>query len=103
MKLPKSIHIAGVPVKIIQEDLSDEDNLSKGYYGYYSDERRVIVIEQTLSPKVAKATMRHEMLHASLALSGLNRLERFEEEAIVRCMDSIFFPAWERFLKRLNF
>ncbi len=99
MKLPRSVTIAGVPIRILQEDLSDEDNLPKGYYGYYSDERRVIVIEETLSSKVAKATVRHEMLHASLALSGLDHLERFEEEAIVKCMDSIFFPAWERFLK----
>lgn len=102
MKLPRSVTIAGVPIGILQEDLSDEDNLPKGYYGYYSDERRVIVIEKTLSPKVAKTTVRHEMLHAALALSGLDHLERFEEEAIVKCMDSIFFPAWDRFLRSLN-
>ena len=99
MKIPRSVTIAGVPIRILQEDLSDEDNLPKGYYGYYSDERKVIVIEKTLSQKVAKETVRHEMLHASLAMAGLDHLERFEEEAIVRCMDCIFFPAWERFLK----
>ena len=99
MNLPRSVTIAGVPIRILQEDLSDEDNLPKGYYGYYSDERKVIVIEKTLSQKVAKETVRHEMLHAALALAGLDHLERFEEEAIVKCMDCIFFPAWERFLK----
>ena len=99
MKIPRSVTIAGVPIRILQEDLSDEDNLPKGYYGYYSDERKVIVIERTLSQRLAKETVRHEMIHASLALSGLDHLERFEEEAIVRCIDSIFFPAWDRFLK----
>ena len=59
----------------------------------------MIVIEKTLSQKVAKETVRHEMIHAALALSGLDHLEGFEEEAIVKCMDTIFFPAWERFLK----
>tara|TARA_R110002020_G_scaffold220074_2_gene427920 strand:+ start:199 stop:513 length:315 start_codon:yes stop_codon:yes gene_type:complete len=102
MKLPKSIHIAGVPVKILQEDLSDEDNLSKGYYGYYSHKRKVIAVDKNLDPSDVRGTIRHEMLHASLALSGLDHLEHFEEEALVRCVDEIFFPAWERFLKRFN-
>ena len=50
MTLPKSIHIAGVPVKIIREDLSDENNRSKGYYGYYSHERKTIVVDTALKP-----------------------------------------------------
>ena len=102
MKIPRSVTIAGVPIRILQEDLSDEDNMQKGYYGYYSDERKVIVIEKTLSQSVAVATVRHEMIHAALAMSGLDHLEGFEEEAIVKCMDSIFFPAWERFIKNVK-
>lgn len=102
MKLPKSIHIAGVPVKILREDLSDEDNLPKGYLGYYSHERKVIVVDKNLTPSDTRGTVRHEMIHAALTFSGLSDLERYEEEAIVRCMDEIFFPAWERFLKRFS-
>ena len=99
LKIPRSVTIAGVSVKIIREDLRDEDNLPKGYFGYYSHERRVIAIDKSLSPSVARDTIRHEMVHAALSYSGLTSLEHFEEEAIVRCMDEIFFPAWDRFLK----
>lgn len=102
MKIPRSVTIAGVRIKIIQEDLRDEDHLSKGYFGYYSHERKVIAVDKGLSPRMTRETIRHEMLHASLALSGLDHLERFEEEAIVVCMDSIFFPAWDRFLRNFR-
>ena len=102
MTLPKSIHIAGVPVKIIKEDLSDENNRSNGYYGYYSHERKTIVIDSSLKPADVKSTIRHEMLHASLAFSGLDRLDSFEEESLVGCIEELFFPAWERFCKRFK-
>ena len=102
MTLPKSIHIAGVPVKIIREDLSDENNRSKGYYGYYSHERKTIVIDSALKPAEVKTTVRHEMLHASLAFSGLDRLDSFEEESLVVCIEELFFPAWERFCTRFK-
>tara|TARA_B100000686_G_scaffold230010_1_gene237392 strand:+ start:137 stop:478 length:342 start_codon:yes stop_codon:yes gene_type:complete len=97
MHIPKSIKVAGVPVKILREDLSDDDN-----FGYYSHERRVIVVDKSLSPSVTRSTIRHEMIHAALAFSGLSSLENYEEEAIVRCMDEIFFPAWESFLRRFK-
>ena len=102
MNLPKSIHIAGVRVKIVQEGLSDEDNRPKGYCGYYSHERKTIVVDKNLNPKTTRDTVRHEMLHASLAFSGLDHLENFEEEALVRCIEEIFFPSWERFSKRFK-
>ena len=102
MTLPKSIHIAGVPVKIIKEDLSDENNRSNGYYGYYSHERKTIVIDSSLKPADVKSTIRHEMLHASLAFSGLDRLDSFEEESLVVCIEELFFPEWERFCKRFK-
>ncbi|MAO74696.1 MAG: hypothetical protein CL699_00060 [Chloroflexi bacterium] len=102
MKIPKGVTIAGVFVKIIREDLRDEDHHPKGYFGYYSHERRVIAIDKGLTPAAARDTIRHEMIHAALAMSGLDHLEHFEEEAVVRCMEEIFFPAYERFLRNLN-
>ena len=48
-------------------------------------------------------TLRHEMMEASLYLSGLAWVERYEQEAVIRCMEEIFFPAWEVVVKRLGF
>ena len=53
--------------------------------------------------KALLATVRHEMMEASLLLSGVGFLESYEQEAVVRCMEEIFFPAWAQFLKRIKF
>ena len=97
MYIPKTIRVAGVPVRILREDLSDGET-----FGYYSHERRVIGIDKSLSPSVTRATIRHELIHSALSFSGLSSLTNYEEESIVRCMDEIFFPAWESFLRRFK-
>ena len=48
-------------------------------------------------------TLRHEVMEASLYLSGLAWAERYEQEAVIRCMEEIFFPAWGVIFKRINF
>ena len=97
MNIPKSITMAGIRVRIKFRDLGDDD-----CYGIYSHRRKLITIYKTLKGKELLETIRHEMIHAALGISGLAFCEAYEEEAIVRCMDEIFFPAWERFLKRFN-
>ena len=97
MTVPKSITVGGVRVRSLLGDLGDDD-----CYGTYSHRRKLITIDKTLKGKDLHDTIRHEMLHASLAVSGLSYSESYEEEAIIRCMDEIYFPAWERFLKRFN-
>ena len=97
MNTPKSISMAGIRVRIKFRDLGDDD-----CYGIYSHRRKLITIDKTLKGKELIDTIRHEMIHAALGISGLAFCEAYEEEAIVRCMDEIFFPAWERFLKRFN-
>lgn len=97
MNTPKSITMAGIRVRIRFRDLGDDD-----CYGIYSHRRKLITIDKTLKGKELIDTIRHEMIHAALGISGLAFCEAYEEEAIVRCMDEIFFPAWERFLKRFN-
>jgi hypothetical protein len=42
------------------------------------------------------------MLHASFHIAGISFCENFEEEACIRCIDEVFFPAYERILKRLK-
>lgn len=41
-------------------------------------------------------TLRHELRHAALDIGGVSYNERMENEAVVRCLDHIFDPAWEK-------
>ena len=95
MKVPQSITMAGVRVRIQFRDLGDDD-----CYGSYSHRRKLITIDKALKGEDIHDTIRHEMLHAALGISGLSFCETYEEEAIVRCMDEIFFPSWDRFVQR---
>ena len=97
MSVPKTIRIAGQTVHIKTEDLSDDD-----LYGYYSHDRKVIVLSKDLKESRLLNTLRHELMEASLCISGVGFCETFEQEAVVRCMDEVFFPAYERLRKRLK-
>ena len=94
--VPKQIEIGGSKIHVVVEPMEE--------WGAYCHDTSTI----TLSPKtIAKKsslreTLRHEMLHASLQISGVGFMERYDEEPIVRCMDGVFWPAWERVRKRLN-
>tara|TARA_R100000655_G_scaffold108745_3_gene161353 strand:+ start:441 stop:734 length:294 start_codon:yes stop_codon:yes gene_type:complete len=94
MDLPKTIRIAGQRVRICIVDLSDED-----VFGYYSHDRKIIFLSHILDEKDLLSTLRHELMEASLCISGVGFCESFEQEAVVRCMDEVFFPAYERLLK----
>jgi hypothetical protein len=47
-------------------------------------------------------TLRHEMVHAALDIGGISHIKNYEEEAIVRCLDTIFHGAWEQVRKSLT-
>ena len=94
MNLPKSLSIAGQRVRIIIDDLSDEN-----LFGYYSHDRRIIFLSDDLEGIELFNTLRHELMEASLCISGVGFCETFEQEAVVRCMEEVFFPAYERLLK----
>lgn len=96
MTLPKSITMAGQRIKVVTRDLSDED-----YFGSYLHDKKTITIHSKLSAKKTKEMMWHEMMHAWLACSGLGAALEIEE-ALVVSSDEIFYPAWERFLKRFS-
>lgn len=89
MKLPTSVKIAGQRVKIKVGKLEDA-------YGQYEHDNRVIWISNTIKDnRVIITTLRHEILEASLLISGVGWLEKYDQEAIVRCVDEIFWTAWE--------
>ena len=96
MKLPKSTRVAGVTVKIVERDLSDAE-----CFGYWNHDKKTIYIGQNLSPKLARQTLCHEMIHAALDLSGISFAKGFPDEPVVRAVETLFLPAWERMKKRL--
>ena len=99
MELPTTVSIAGHRVKLEVVALSGEDPP----YGLYFHDKTTIQINAGIRDRELLATVRHEMMEASLLLSGVGFLESYEQEAVVRCMEEIFFPAWAQFLKRIKF
>tara|TARA_R100001086_G_scaffold240915_1_gene167470 strand:- start:4043 stop:4357 length:315 start_codon:yes stop_codon:yes gene_type:complete len=97
--LPKTVTIAGVPVRLVRADLSEEE-----VFGYWSLDRKTITIHKPLGRKKLLETIRHEMLHAVLDLSGVSFSEGgpFPDEAVVRALESLFFAPWDRLVTRLN-
>ena len=75
----------------------------EGDYGLMIFDQRKIVINTVCLAKASllRETLRHEILHAALHVSGVSFLERYDEEAIVRAMDHIFHPSWESIRERL--
>ena len=98
MKFPKTITIAGKRIKLVVEEFKGADSDT---FGEYFHDDKLIQINANLSDEEFLTTLRHERMEARLMISGLAWAERYEQEAIVRCMEEIFFPAWETILQRL--
>jgi hypothetical protein len=92
---PKTILVAGRRVKLIFVDLDDT-------FGQYKHDLKLIEISKAIPDSEKLLTIRHELMEASLLLSGVGFSERYEQEPIVRCMEEIFFPSWDAFLKRIT-
>ena len=63
-------------------------------FGHWNIDKQVIMV----GPKAEAdfwGTVRHEMEHAALEIGGVAYCERMEVEAVVRCLDHLFFPAWD--------
>lgn len=75
-----------------------------GVYGHYlPDAKRIELDRSTIQDaRILRETLRHEMMEATLLLSGIGWGERYEQEPIVRAIDEIFWPAWEKVEKRLR-
>jgi hypothetical protein len=87
--------VAGRRVKLLFVELDET-------YGQYKHDQKIIEINKAISNSDKLITIRHELMEASLLLSGVGFSERYEQEPIVRCMEEIFFPAWDSFLKRIT-
>lgn len=90
--IPKSIRIGGRQVKItIVEDLEE--------YGNFTEDTLTIQLKKA-DAETMRVTLRHELMHAALSISGIAYIDRLPEEAIVRCFDNLFFPAYDSLTKR---
>ena len=94
--LPLFVDIAGHSLRI-------EKNLAPDFadYGEYChDGQKIVIGDKTMaSERLALNTIRHEMLHAAMHLGGVSYNENHEEESIVRCIEGLFFPAWDQFIE----
>lgn len=94
--LPSCVYIGGQRFKVVCQDMED--------WGHLSFDARTITISKRAASKLQtlRDTLRHEMLHAALHLSGVSFSERYDEESTVRAIENIFFPAWEKTRKHLE-
>ena len=92
MQLPESVEIAGLTFRVVTREM-------EGTYGSMQFDKREIAIVPGLTPIETLATLRHEMMHASLSAAGLSHAEKYDEEPIVRALENIFFPAWDKLTK----
>ena len=94
---PKEIQIGGRTITI------RIDPKLEAWGEYHGDDAEIVLASRTLDKQsTLRETLRHEMLHAALDISGLSYLERFEEEAVVRCVSNLFFDAWDVVRKQLT-
>lgn len=85
--IPDHVTIGGKRIEVIEDpDLAE--------YGTFSPDEWVIRLGPSARVNQFE-TLRHEMIHACFAISGMSHLRRFEEEAIVRCLENLLFPALE--------
>lgn len=97
-KLPKHVMIGGQKFRIVVGILENGD-----FGRMYFDARKIVISSDCLAKSsVLIDTLRHEVLHAALHISGVSFLERYEEETLVRAMDHIFFPSWDALHNKLT-
>ena len=99
MSLPRSVTIGGQKIKVKLQEFKDYHGFT---YGQYFHDDKTIQINPDLCDQVKIETLRHEMMEASLLISGVGFSDSYEQEAVVRCMEEIFFPTWEVILKKLK-
>jgi len=83
------IFIGGLKFEIVRENIHE--------YGLMRfDERQIVISSTVTDTEVFMSTLRHEMMHAALQVAGISHMRRYEEEPIVRALENIFFPAWDK-------
>jgi Zn-dependent peptidase ImmA (M78 family) len=97
-KPPSSVMIGGIKFRIVIAPLDNGD------FGRMLFDEKKILLNTTCLAKASlmRETLRHEMLHAALHMSGVSFSERYDEENVVRAIEHIFFPAWDKLHAKLT-
>lgn len=95
---PSSIRVGGKRIAVVVSKSLEN-------YGEYDHDKAEIRLSSRVLTKSSdlRETLRHEIMHAALAVSGISFMEKFEEEVVVRCFEEIFFPCWDSLKARYNF
>jgi len=91
-----TLQVAGQDIEVrIVPDLEE--------YGHYDHDKRIICLAERLldDDREFFLTLRHELIHASLSISGVAfGLTESTEEQVVRCLDGVFFPAYDNMIEQ---
>lgn len=89
---PSSVTVGGRRIRVLMRCMGDED------WGEYKHDDSQILLNADMieSAEDLRVTLRHEMMEAALYVSGAAWMNRYDQEPVVRAMEEIFFPAWER-------
>ena len=97
MIYPKKVSIGGKSISVTI------DSAMESWGEYHADKGEIRLAARCLTNRKALSeTLRHEMLHAALDISGLSYIPAIPEESLVRALDSIFFPAWDAVAKQIK-
>ena len=94
MTFPKSVEIGGMQFSISVED----GMVDHGQFEF--DDKKITI--RNADDQTMVETLRHEMLHAAFAVSGISYSKFYDEEVITRCIDNQFFPAWDKITAKLK-
>lgn len=89
--MPSSVTVGGHRIAVVI-DPSAED------WGSYEFEPQRVIKLKPSTPEIMWATLRHEMMHSCFEISGMSYLTdcaTMPEEAVIRCLDGLFWPAWD--------
>ena len=94
----RSVEIGGRCIKVSFNGKLDD------CWGQYCRDGEFIELGPDVdSLKTFRDTMRHEMLHAAISVSGLNHILNDNlEEALVRALENLFLPAIDKLDQRLG-
>lgn len=96
--IPSSVTVGGIKFRIVVAAIDGGD-----YGRMVFDERKILISTICLTKQsLIRETLRHEILHAALHVSGVSFLERYDEEPIVRAIEHVFFHVGKKSAKNYH-
>lgn len=93
-----SVVVGGKKIGIAHDPKNSED-----WGEYHHDAGMILLSDAVATREDFHKTVCHELLHATLGLSGLTHMLSNEmEESLVRAMENIFLPALDDFNARMK-